>query len=72
VAVSVTGSSGFTLGGRTIPPYDFDDDPTGQPDLKETTYRTRPMGRDFDPRVTIVKDTPGRLTITEVTLEVTV
>lgn len=69
---SVVDSSGFSFGGRTIPPYDFDDDPLAQPILKSTSYRTSPMGRDFDPRITLVKDTPGPLTLIEFVQEVTV
>jgi hypothetical protein len=69
---SVYNSSGFTFGGRTIPPFDFGDNPLAQPILKETTYRTRPLGRAFDPSITLVKDTPGPLTLVEFALELTV
>jgi hypothetical protein len=72
VIATVFNSSGFQFGGEEIPPNNFDEDATAQPILRETTYRCRPLGRDFDPRFIIIKDTPGPLTIIEVALEVTV
>lgn len=70
--VAVYGSSGFTFGGRTIPPFDFGQNPLAQPTLKETTYTARFIGRDFDPQVMLIKDNPGPLTIIEFNQEVTV
>jgi hypothetical protein len=70
--VAVYGSSGFTFGGRTIPPFGFGENPFAQPNLKETTYTARFIGRDFDPRVVLIKDTPGPLTVIEFAQEVTV
>ena len=40
--------------------------------LREETQRWRPLGRAFDPRVAIIKDTPGPLTVVEYDFEVTV
>jgi len=71
-SASVYNSSGFTFGGRTIPPFDFGDNPFAQPILKETTYRTRPLGRAFDPTIELIKDNPGPLTLIEFSLELTV
>lgn len=70
--VSVYGSSGFTFGGRTIPPFNFGDNPFAQPKLKETSYTARFLGRAFDPQVLLLKDAPGPLTIVEFVQEATV
>lgn len=71
--VTVVGSSGFSWGDREIPPYDFGDDPTAAPPLRETSYTCRPVGRDYDPPPPIlIKDTPGPLDVLEISLEVTV
>ena len=40
--------------------------------LREEARRWRPIGRAFDPRIAIIKDTPGPLMINEVTMEITV
>jgi hypothetical protein len=71
-AVQVNNSNGFTFGGRTIPPNNFGEDPTIQPVLRETTYRTRQLGRSFDPQIVLLKDNPGPLTIVEFAIESTV
>lgn len=71
-AVQVYNSNGFTFGGRTIPPNNFGEDPTAQPVLRETTYRTRLLGRSFDPQIVLLKDNPGPLTVVEFTIESTV
>jgi len=71
-AASVIDSNGFVFGGRSIPPFDFGDNPFAQPNLKTNTYRTRPLGRSFDPSIQLIKDAPGPLTLVEFTLEVTV
>lgn len=70
--VSVYGSSGFTFGGRTIPPFNFGDNPFAQPNLQETSYTARFLGRAFDPQVLLLKDAPGPLTIVEFVQEATV
>jgi hypothetical protein len=48
------------------------DDPTQPPPLREEAQRTRPLGRSFDPRVSIIKDTPGPIVIHEAGLESTI
>ena len=70
--VQVYNSNGFTFGGRTAPPNNFGEDPTAQPVLRETTYRTRQLGRSFDPQIVLLKDNPGPLTIVELAIESTV
>lgn len=57
---------------RRVTTYNQDDDPTQPPPLREDTDSWRPLGSNFDPRVTIVKDTAGPLTILEVAFEITV
>lgn len=45
------------------------DNVTAPPPLRESAYRWRPLGRSFDPRVCVIKDTPGPLRIHEFGLE---
>jgi hypothetical protein len=70
--VSVLNCSGFSFGARRIPAYFVGDDSTKAPPLPSTSFQFRSRGRSFDPRVQLVKDTPGPLIITEIGLEVTV
>ncbi len=55
-----------------FPAWNQGDDPTKPPPQREITERTRPLGRSFDPRVAIIKDTPGPLQILEIGMEVTI
>jgi hypothetical protein len=57
---------------RRIPAWNVGDDPTLPPPLRERSYLDRPLGRSHDPREVIVKDTPGPLTILEISTEVTI
>ena len=52
--------------------YNQGDDATKPPPLRETAERWRPLGRSFDPRVAIIKDTPGPLLIEELGMEATI
>ncbi len=63
---------GEVVNQRRFPAWNQGDDPTLPPPLREEVQRTRPLGRSFDPRVAIIKDTPGPLEISEIGLEVTV
>ena len=45
---------------------------TQPPPLREGTELWRPIGRSFDPRTAIIKDTSGPLTVVEVGMEITV
>lgn len=63
---------GTIMSRRRIETWNQDDDPTVTPPLREQAYSIRPIGRFHDPRVAIIKDTPGPLTILEIDLEVTV
>lgn len=55
-----------------VPAWRQGDDPTKPPPLREEAQRSRPLGRSFDPRVAIIKDTPGPLLIAEMGLEATI
>jgi hypothetical protein len=57
---------------RRVTTYNQNDDPTKPPLLREQDYLFRPIGRSPDPRIAIVKDSPGPLTIIEIGLEVSV
>jgi hypothetical protein len=57
---------------RRVETWNQDDDPTQPPPLREEAQRWRPLGRAFDPRVAVIKDTPGPLVIEEMGMEVTI
>jgi hypothetical protein len=57
---------------RRITAYNQGDDATKPPPLRETAERWRPLGRSFDPRMAIIKDTPGPLLIEEIGMEATI
>jgi hypothetical protein len=63
---------GTVQGTRRVTTYNQDDDPTQPPPLREGAEFWRPAGRSFDPRIAVVKDTSGPLTILEIGAEVTV
>ena len=63
---------GATINFRRVPYYNQGDDATKPPPLREEMQRWRPLGRAFDPRMAIFKDTPGPVTIHEIGFEVTV
>jgi hypothetical protein len=57
---------------RRVATWSIGEDPTKPPLLRAETQRWRPLGRSFDPRIVIVKDTVGPLLIHEVGMEVTI
>lgn len=63
---------GTLMNSRRFPAWNQDDDPTKPPPSRETTERIRPIGRSFDPRVALIKDTPGPLQVLELGIEATV
>jgi len=63
---------GTLMNFRRFPAWNQDDDATKPPLQRETTERIRPMGRAFDPRVVVMKDTPGPLQILELGIEATI
>jgi hypothetical protein len=54
---------------RRVPAWNQGDDPTLAPPLRETAYNTRVSGRDYDPRIGFMKDTPGPWEILEIGME---
>jgi hypothetical protein len=70
--VSVENSTGFVFGTRRVPAYFMGDDATQPAPLREDSYKIRPLGRSYDPRLSLIKDTPGPLTVVEYCFEVTV
>jgi hypothetical protein len=63
---------GTVMNYRRVPTWDLGDNPTQPPPLREEAQRWRPIGRAFDPRVAVIKDTPGPLMINEFGIEVTI
>lgn len=70
-AASVQNSSGFVIGTRRIPAYFVGDDATQPAPLREDTYFTRPRGSAYDPRIALLKDTPGPFVLLEFGIEAT-
>lgn len=65
-------ATGTIMGSNRVPAYGPNDDTSLPPPQLEITSRWRPLGRAFDPRYGIIKDTPGTLDILEVGMEVNV
>jgi hypothetical protein len=63
---------GTIMNTRRIATWDFGDNPTQPPPLREEAQRWRPIGRAYDPRVAVIKDTPGPILVHEVGIEVTI
>jgi hypothetical protein len=53
-----------------VSPWRQDDNQAVAPPLRSETIRWRPTGREFDPRVALIKDVPGPITIPEFAMEV--
>jgi hypothetical protein len=56
---------------KRVPMWNAGEDATQPPKQRETVERWRPSGHSYDPRVAIIKDTPGPLQIVEFAMEVT-
>lgn len=63
---------GTLMNFRRIPAWNQDDDATKPPPLREQAERARPLGRSYDPRIAIIKDTPGPIVIHEIAQEATI
>jgi hypothetical protein len=61
---------GTIMSERRFPAWNQGDDVTKPPILRETVLSWTPSGSSFDPRVAIIKDTPGPLTICEIAMEI--
>ncbi|HEV2159567.1 hypothetical protein [Bradyrhizobium sp.] len=56
---------------RRVNAYNQGDDATKPPFLRETVELWSPTGSTYDPRVSIIKDTPGPLIVARLAMEVT-
>jgi hypothetical protein len=57
---------------RRFTAWNQGDDATKPPTLRETVESWTPPGSSYDPRVAIIKDTPGPLQILEVAIEISI
>jgi hypothetical protein len=57
---------------RRVPAWNIGDDPTKPPPLRETVEEWRPSGYSYDPRVALIKDTPGPLVVEEIGMEISI
>lgn len=71
-AVTANHGTGFVFADARVTAYRQDDDATQPPPLREETVTGRRMGRDYDPRVQLIKDVPGPLVLLEIGLDVTI
>jgi len=63
---------GTLMNFRRFPAYNQDDDATLPPPERETSEMYAPPGSTYDPRVVLIKDTPGPLQLLELTVEVSI
>jgi len=63
---------GAIMNTRRVPAWNMGDIVTNPPPLREEAQRWRPIGRAYDPRVCIIKDTPGPLLVHEIGLEASI
>jgi hypothetical protein len=63
---------GTIMNTHRVTTWNQDDDPTKPPPLREEAQRWRPIGRAYDPRVAVIKDTPGPLVVNEFGVEVSI
>jgi hypothetical protein len=70
--ITVQNATGFICGNRRIATYKQGEDQSESPPLRETTYKFRARGRAYDPRIELIKDSPGPFRILESAPEVTV
>lgn len=61
---------GTVMQSRRFDTWNQDDDPTKPPPQRETVETWAPPGSSYDPRVMIMKDTPGPFLMAEVGMEV--
>lgn len=63
---------GTIMNTRRVTTWNQDDDPTKAPPLREEAQRWRPIGRAYDPRVAVIKDTPGPIMVHEIGIEASI
>ena len=68
-----TAAAGLALGTVMntfrVTTWNIGDNVEAAPPLREEAYRWRPLGRSYDPRMAVIKDTPGPLVVHEIGLE---
>jgi hypothetical protein len=78
IAVAAQEHTGYLIEGlnvqafKRIAAYRVTDNPNIVPPRREDVQLTRPLGRQYDPRWQLRKDSPGPIRISEITQEVTV
>lgn len=65
-------ATGFVFADTRVTAYRQGDDALLAPTLREETVTGRRMGRDFDPRIPLVKEVPGPFTLFDLGLEITI
>lgn len=63
---------GATMNVHRVDTWNQGDDPTQPPPLREEAERWRPLGRAYDPRVAVIKDSPGSLIVHEIGIEASI
>lgn len=63
---------GTVMNSYRVTAWNVGDNVEAAPPLREEAYRWRPLGRAYDPRVAVIKDTPGPLLIHEFGLEASI
>jgi hypothetical protein len=71
VATKFLRTQALEVGSMVIGFYRAGEDQGEEPPLREEVYRTRPLGRSFDPQFRIRTMVPGKFTLLEVTMEAT-
>lgn len=71
VGVVVQRSQAIEVAGRLVPFWKAGENQEIPPPLRDETYRTRPLGREWDPRWSVRQSLPGALTILELATEAT-
>jgi hypothetical protein len=61
---------GTIVNEKRFPAWNQGDDPTKSPTQRKTVFDWSPSGSTYDPRVAIIKDTPGPLIICEIAMEI--
>lgn len=72
VLITVRDTVTFVADGRSFAGYKVGENQEEPRPLRNETYRYRPLGRKFDPRVEITQPTPGPLHIIELSVQVTI
>lgn len=72
VGATVQRTQAIKVAGKLIAAYRAGENMELAPPARDETYRSRPLGRSFDPRWAVEQDVPGDLTILELTTEVTI